>query len=538
MDLQAGQFVTPNIRLVELVGQGGMGSVWIARHETLDTDVAVKFISHELAEKEPSLLSRFKREASLAAKIRSLHVVQMFDHGFMKDGTPYIVMELLEGESLGARLDRCGRISLEQTGVLLSQVTKALDRAHGLSIIHRDLKPDNLFLIDSEYDLFVKVLDFGIAKSISAESGTIITGSGEVAGTPLYMSPEQLLDTKNVDHRTDLWSLAVIVYVCVTGRPPFVGETLTELSIAIFSAPHLVASSLLPGLPPAIDQWFDRALNKEKDGRFQTASELAAAFAEALGHGPAFVTDGSGPIAAVSADSDASLRGVEKQPTPQAGAAAPPTLASWSGYERPDILPHTPTEASSADRQPALDSGRKTLVSGSLAIGNDPTTSGTLESSKTVAATSRGQLGRPNRGIIGGIACFVVLAGAALVWWQFGTENKPETSVEGTTASATGQRDIIVADRPSPSSSSSSAGPDVGAVTKTELDTTTSVTADKPTARPTSTPSWTGSSSQPRAHRPAGPPSVRATPSRPPVTTCPALKRDEQGDWVANPDCL
>ncbi len=149
MEPRRGTKVTPNVKLDRLLGQGGMGSVWTADHLTLGTQVAVKFIDPELVKEHPTLRSRFTREAKAAAVIKSPHVVRVFDHGEVEDGTSFIVMELLEGESLFDRLERAGPLSFSETVELLSQTAKALRKAHKLGIVHRDLKPDNLFLVDS-----------------------------------------------------------------------------------------------------------------------------------------------------------------------------------------------------------------------------------------------------------------------------------------------------------------------------------------------------------------------------------------------------
>ncbi len=171
---QPGQMVTPNVRLLELLGQGGMGCVWTAEHLALECRVAVKFLFADIARRDESMLTRFEREAKAAARITSPHVVRTFDYGLLNNETPFIVMELLEGESLNDRIERVGRVSARDMGQIVTQTAKALRQAHNLGIIHRDIKPDNLFLVDPGLgysegepmveDLFVKVLDFGIAK--------------------------------------------------------------------------------------------------------------------------------------------------------------------------------------------------------------------------------------------------------------------------------------------------------------------------------------------------------------------------------------
>jgi serine/threonine protein kinase len=209
--------VTPNVRLVRPIGEGAMGEVWVADHLTLKTQVAVKFISEEMDLSDPEVLGRFKREASTAAQIKSPYVVQTFDQGVTPHGTPYIVMELLDGESLGDRLDRTGWLSLRQTAQVLAHTAKALNAAHKLGIIHRDIKPDNLFLVPTDDRLMVKGLDFGIAKEAHLPKMGGLTSPGVLVGTPEFMSPEQILTPGEVTFRADLWALAVVAYLCVTG---------------------------------------------------------------------------------------------------------------------------------------------------------------------------------------------------------------------------------------------------------------------------------------------------------------------------------
>ncbi|MBI4706240.1 MAG: serine/threonine protein kinase, partial [Deltaproteobacteria bacterium] len=283
MDPVPGTMVTPNIRLVRQLGAGGMGSVWVAEHLTLKTEVAVKFVSKELAAGSPEVLARFSREAAAAAQIKSPHVVQTLDHGVTEDGTPYIVMELLEGEDVARRIERLGRLGVAEVVEIVDQTCKALDRAHKLGIVHRDIKPDNLLLVAAEGDICVKVLDFGIAKQTKAQSHSVVTSTGAMVGTPEYMSPEQVLSGKEVDFHSDLWSLGVVVYHALTGRVPFTGETLGSLCVAIAGGSFPAASAIRAELPPGIDRWLARALANLPDERFGSAREMAAELKKAVG---------------------------------------------------------------------------------------------------------------------------------------------------------------------------------------------------------------------------------------------------------------
>ncbi len=269
--------VTANVRLVRRLGQGGMGSIWVGHHGGLDTEVAVKFVASQLAQNNPDALRRFEREARAAAKIKSPHVVHTYDHGVMQSGVPYIVMELLQGESLGDRLERGKALKLRETAIVVQHIAKALTQAHKLGIVHRDIKPDNVFLVaHDDDDPFVKVLDFGIAKNQSLPSDNV-TATGALLGTPRYMSPEQLRSTKSAGPSADLWALAVVAYEAMVGKPPFVGDTLATLILAITSVDFAPPSSV-KHLRPALDSWFARALDPEPEARFGTAKELARSF--------------------------------------------------------------------------------------------------------------------------------------------------------------------------------------------------------------------------------------------------------------------
>ena len=293
MVLGAGSQIGQNVRLKRLLGQGGMGSVWVGEHLTLHTDVAVKFMAVEIAQ-DGAAVARFSREATAAAQIKSSHVVQTFDHGVTPDGIPYIVMELLEGEDLGKRIERVGALPPALTAQIISQVCRALTRAHALGIVHRDIKPDNIFLTDSDGELTAKVLDFGIAKR-TTDTGFAMTSTGAMIGTPYYMSPEQITSARDVDFRSDLWSLGVVAYHALTGMVPFNAETLGALCIAIDRAAFAPPSRNLRAIPPALDAWCARALARDPAQRFGSAREMADTLTQAVaGLGPINYAPGAG----------------------------------------------------------------------------------------------------------------------------------------------------------------------------------------------------------------------------------------------------
>lgn len=310
------ELVAGKYRLVRLIGRGGMGSVWHAQHASLGTRVAIKFIESEYAGSQEAR-TRFDREARAAATIQSKHAIQIFDHGVTADGKPFIVMELLEGEPLDKRLER-GPLSLEQTTRILQQVCRGLSRAHDRGVVHRDLKPENIFLAKTaeDDDEIAKVLDFGVAK-IKAQDGELgpSTKTGAVLGTPFFMSPEQARGLRNVDHRTDVWSLGVIAYKCVIGDLPFDGESVGDLLVKICTAPLPVPSQVAPDrVPPAFDAWFFRALERDPERRFASAQELSDALAQAAG------LPARGPVSHQRSEPDFGVVGygaTTPQPVPQ-----------------------------------------------------------------------------------------------------------------------------------------------------------------------------------------------------------------------------
>jgi serine/threonine protein kinase len=290
MELREGLVVANRFRLVRKIGRGGMGSVWEAVHLALDQPCAVKFIEGELGNLAEAH-ARFEREAKAAAQLRSPHVVQILDHGLW-EGRPYIAMELLEGEDLGKALQRAGgKLPPGQVATIIQQVARALTKAHAAGIVHRDLKPDNIFLVQDDDQKLVKILDFGVAKQTSHAIEGSNTKTGAMLGTPYYMSPEQAQGIKTVDSRSDLWSLAVIVYQCITGRLPFESEALGDLLVKIIVAPVPVPSKIA-AVPPAFDKWWARAAERDPEKRFPSAKEFANDLTLAVG-GTALLESGN-----------------------------------------------------------------------------------------------------------------------------------------------------------------------------------------------------------------------------------------------------
>ncbi len=396
-----GQIIAGKYRIESLIGHGGMGSVWRARHESLDMPVAIKFMgAHTAGDVEAR--QRFEREARALASLRTPNIVQVSDHGV--DGeTPYIVMELLEGEDLSTRLLRKKRLALDETSRILAQVARALRRAHDAGVTHRDLKPSNIFLAEVDGDEVVKVLDFGVAKLAAVGAlGDQLTKVGTLLGSPGYMSPEQARG-KDVDFRSDLWALAVIVFRAVTGVKPFAGDSIAELVIKLCIDPRPVATRLAPDLPPAIDRFFEKAFAAEQQDRFQSAIEMASAFAQTIGQ-PGLELSRSGPSPITTAmrmelSGAVPLAAPANAPSPPAGGAAQTALgfplpaAMIAGPAPPSdtgtgapLPPPTPPRAPSNPRSPGAPGPTQTMVLVPLPPPSSPSLAALREPTPTPAS--------------------------------------------------------------------------------------------------------------------------------------------------------
>ena len=277
-----GALIGGRYRLEHQVGEGGMGSVWVAEDDKLHRWVAVKLLGERCASSK-SARERFEREAMAIARLRSPHVVQVFDYG-TDEGQAYMAMELLNGVDLLSWLKQHRGSSLGKVASIVLQVARALTAAHRAGIVHRDLKPANIFVVRDHEEETVKVFDFGLAKAFhSVRELEDRTGEGVLLGTPRYMSPEQAHGAREVDHRSDLWALSVIAYLALTGRLPFDGRGVGEVVTKIATEHPTPPSELARQLPTEVDAFFARAFAKHPDDRFQTAAELASAFQESLG---------------------------------------------------------------------------------------------------------------------------------------------------------------------------------------------------------------------------------------------------------------
>ncbi|HZL19085.1 MAG TPA: serine/threonine-protein kinase, partial [Polyangia bacterium] len=273
-------------RVRRRLGAGGMGEVFLAEHRHIDRKAAIKVLRRELSTNE-DVVARFFSEARSASRIKHPGIVEIIDCEIDQRGLAYIVMELLDGESLAHCLERVGSLDRDTSLGIVGQIASALSAAHPKGIIHRDLKPDNVFLVstpDAETPMVVKVLDFGIAKLVAQEPGEKgRTRTGSLLGTPLYMSPEQCRGAGKVDHRTDIYSLGCILFEMVAGRPPFIRDGAGELIAAHLSEAPPDILSLEPSLQPDLGHLVMRMLAKDPDARPQTMHEVVKAVEAVLG---------------------------------------------------------------------------------------------------------------------------------------------------------------------------------------------------------------------------------------------------------------
>ncbi|NUQ72987.1 MAG: serine/threonine protein kinase [Polyangiaceae bacterium] len=287
MDFSPGTVIEGKYRIVRLLGQGGMGAVYEGVNTLISRRVAIKVLHASLATKDTPV-ERFKREAHAAGKIGSEHIVEVIDIGGLPSGELFMVMEFLEGEDLGSRIKKLRRLKPHDAAGIVHQILEGLTAAHRAGIIHRDLKPENVFLTSraGRRD-FVKVLDFGVSKFSGHDTESMsMTSTGAVVGTPYYLSPEQARGYKNIDARSDLYSVGVVLYQSVTGRLPFNAETFNELVFKIALEEPEPAEVVVPTLDRSFAAIISRAMVRDVNGRFQTAREFQEALEQWLAMNP------------------------------------------------------------------------------------------------------------------------------------------------------------------------------------------------------------------------------------------------------------
>jgi serine/threonine-protein kinase len=317
-----GEVVAGKYRIERVIGAGGMGIVVAATQLELDRAVAIKFLLPDAA-KDPDTVARFSREARAAAKIHGEHVARVLDVGVVDAGLPYMVMEYLEGVDLARRLAEQGRLPVVEIARYLLEACEALAEAHAAGIVHRDLKPANLFLARRpDHTSRIKLLDFGISKaSVGLVGG--ITSTETIMGSPVYMSPEQLMSTRQADPRADIWSLGIVLYEALVGAPPFFGESMPQVVTRILHAPAPRLSDARPELPAPLDGIVSRCLEKDPAARFADVAELAWALAP-------FAPDGTSAFERIARVLG---RPPPPPPPPPGLITSRPTVEAWGGTQ-------------------------------------------------------------------------------------------------------------------------------------------------------------------------------------------------------------
>lgn len=277
-----GQVLDGRYKIEDVLGQGGMGLVFRAVQTSVQRPVAVKTLNPALAA-APQFFERFKREAEVASRLRHPNVITIYDFGRTQDGTCYYVMELLEGESLRELVKREGPLSIRRAVYLVEQATRGLAHAHEQGAVHRDIKPHNIMLQQLGNQDIIKVLDFGLVKALEQEDDLQLTSTGQVLGTPQYMPPEQA-GGEGVDHRSDLYSMAGVLYYCLTGTSPYGANTVRKALTAALTQPPPTIASKRPGapVPKALEDFMQKGLAREKEDRFQSSEEFIEALLEAV----------------------------------------------------------------------------------------------------------------------------------------------------------------------------------------------------------------------------------------------------------------
>lgn len=408
-NIQIGDVVAGKYRLLAMIGEGGMGVVYLAEHELIEKRLALKLLRAEYSIK-PELVSRFQQEAISASRIKHPNVLDVFDFGQLEDGSFFLAMEYLTGHDLAAELSKHRALTPEHAVKIAVQMCRALAAAHGRGVVHRDLKPENVFLhVTEEDDEIVKIVDFGIAQlkgKEDKEEGAVrprrLTRTGMIFGTPEYMSPEQAKGV-SVDLRSDIYGLGVILYEMITGAVPFTGTTFMAVLSAHLTQPVPPMRAIAPDVDfsPELEQAVMRSLEKDREKRFQSMRELASALQQAPEGRLAAPLGGLLPVPEVNVGSFRPARG--------ATVATPPQFGRLDRLPS-DLLPRAASRASD-----------DTLMSG---LGQPQSyateTDASAPSSSRSNAEVRRQIARPamRRWTLAGLILVTLVAAFATVIWQ------------------------------------------------------------------------------------------------------------------------
>jgi serine/threonine protein kinase len=462
--VESPQIIGGKYQVVRLIGGGGMGQVYEARHTGTGRRVAVKVIGQETLTKNKDAVARFQREARAAGAIETQHIAQVFDTGSDPDtGSPFMVMELLEGEDLAHALARLGPLPPELALRIVAQACIGLEKAHATGVVHRDIKPANLFLSKQEKgDVIVKVLDFGIAKvkvDLLANLGdAALTRTGSMLGSPVYMSPEQVKGEKDADHRSDVWSLGIVLYEALTGTTPHGHfETFGSLIFAICSETPRHVHQRAPWVPAEIGSLVQKALTIDATLRYQSAGEMLDAVVALLPDGTSLEVE---------------------------------MFVSLSGEQRRSVA--SPLAVTEPDLPQDLPRSRFGSTSGS---GADSAIERTLEESPPNAPRSR--MARTSMAV-----ALVAVAGGVAVGYQFLAPHPPPVSAgpEESSVASSSPHPVPVASAPATPSQSAAATSTVPSVASSSPPL---ASAQAPNRRPP--PVRPSSSASPAANPPIAP---------------------------------
>jgi serine/threonine protein kinase len=411
-----------NYQVLQKIGAGAMGNVFLAHHPVIGKRVALKVIHPELASNE-EMIARFFNEARAVTQIGHENIVDVQDFGQTPDGDSFIVMELLEGSSLGDKLKAEGHLSIPRATHIALQLADGLAAAHARGIIHRDIKPDNIFLIPRGGDPdFVKILDFGLAKlSGPSQAMSHQTKTGSLLGTPHYMAPEQAENVKKVDHRADVYSLGCILFQMLTGRVPFPGEGFGEVLVRHVREPPPLPSRLNPAVPPALEKIVLHALAKKPEFRFASMDEFRGAlrdperFSQTLdGHGGIKLTPDGG-MPAVNLPGTAGMGPPPAAPPPPSGRF--PQQSPRTSNEAPTMMAQAPDPEAIARAQAEAQKARHEATTAPTARRPDPERIVSQRPAKQTVAEAVRPRRKSRAGLWAGLALLAVAGGGAA--WYF-----------------------------------------------------------------------------------------------------------------------